>query len=70
MLEQLNLYDVLGKEEDPLYQSLKSLNEEEEIKIDSFTIQKSKLYEVKNDEIHIGFKDVDCCYDFLKPYFF
>lgn len=66
MLEQLNLYDVLGIDEDPIYQKLKNLKDNDVIKVDSFYVQKSKYYEVKNDEIHIGFKDLEQCYTFFK----
>ena len=37
----------------------------EEIIIDDYSVRLDKFYEVENDEVHIGFKDIKSCYHFL-----
>lgn len=61
----LNIYNVIGLEEDPLYMQLQLVNSENTIHVDSFKISKDKFYEVSNEEVHLGFRDLKSCYQFL-----
>lgn len=66
MVEQTNLYDFLDLRDDPVFNQIESLNDGEEIQIDSFYIRKTeKFYEVENEEIHEGFKTIRKCYSFI-----
>ncbi|RNC98255.1 hypothetical protein [Lysinibacillus halotolerans] len=66
MLLQMNLYEVLGLEDDPVYRKINSLKENDEVKIESFNIRKTdKFYEVENEELHEGFKTKEKCYSFI-----
>lgn len=62
----MNLYEVLGLEDDPVYKKINSLKENQVVKIESFNIRKTeKFYEVENEEIHEGFKTKEKCYSFI-----
>ncbi|MFL0507108.1 hypothetical protein ACH0B5_15310 [Ureibacillus sp. 179-F W5.1 NHS] len=66
MLSQMNLYEVLGLESDPVYKKINGLKENEEVKIESFNIRKTdKFYEVESEELHEGFKTKEKCYFFI-----
>lgn len=66
MVNQMNLYEILGLDNDPVYQLINSLKENEEVEIDSFQIRKTdKFYEVENEELHEGFKTKEKCYSFI-----
>ncbi|MDM5333419.1 hypothetical protein QUF56_09290 [Ureibacillus composti] len=63
---QMNVYEVIGREDDPVYNLLTNLQENDEIEIDELRIRKTdKFYEVENDDLHEGFKTIDRCYEFI-----
>lgn len=65
-MENVNIYEIIGLQDDPIYRSLEQLQIYEEIQIDNHTVRLTdKFYEVENEEIHLGFKDKLCCYKFL-----
>lgn len=62
----MNVYEVIGREDDPVYNLLTNLQENDEIEIDELRIRKTdKFYEVENDDLHEGFKTIDRCYEFI-----
>lgn len=66
MVLQMNLYEVLGLDDDPVYQLIDRLKENEEIEVDSYFIRNTgKFYEVENEELHEGFKTKEKCYSFI-----
>ncbi len=66
MIHQMNLYEVIGLDDDPVYQLIDRLKENEEIKVETFNIRKTeKFYEVENDNFHEGFKTKIKCYSFV-----
>ncbi|MBM7607556.1 alpha/beta superfamily hydrolase [Lysinibacillus composti] len=63
---QMNVYEVIGREDDPVYNLLTNLQENDEIQIDELRIRKTdKFYEVENDDLHEGFKTIERCYEFI-----
>lgn len=63
---QMNVYEVIGREDDPIYSRLTKLQENDEIQIDELRIRKTdKFYEVENADLHEGFKTVERCYEFI-----
>lgn len=62
----MNVYEVIGREDDPVYNLLTNLQENDEIQIDELRIRKTdKFYEVENDDLHEGFKTIERCYEFI-----
>lgn len=61
----INIFEIIGLEGDPLYKQLQLVEETHPLQIESFTITKDKFYEISNDEMHLGFKDLVSCYQFL-----
>lgn len=63
-MEQLNIFNELGFFEDPIYMKLSLMNVQEEINIEGIVVFKNNLglYEISSDQLHEGFKDLDCCY--------
>jgi len=60
---QLNVYDYLGKEHDPLYQKIDRLDQEQSVEIDSSIVYHSKfgLYEISSPSFHNAYTSkVDC----------
>ena len=66
MVLQMNLYEVLGLEDDPVYRLINSLKVNEEIEVDSYFVRNTgKFFEVENEDVHIGFKTKEKCYSFV-----
>lgn len=61
----INMFEIIGVEGDPLYAQLQQVSEEHPVQIENFKVSKAKYFEVSNDEIHVGFNDLDGCYQFL-----
>ena len=61
----MNIFEFIKLDADPIYNLLSSLKTKEVIEIDGFTVRKEKFYEVENEEVHIGFKDLHSCYQFI-----
>jgi len=65
-MDNINIYEIIGLQDDPVYQKLEQLQLDEEIQIDAHKVRLTdKFYEVENDEVHLGFKDKVGCYQFL-----
>ncbi|MFF5994812.1 hypothetical protein AAGS61_08615 [Lysinibacillus sp. KU-BSD001] len=65
-MDNLNIYEIIGLHDDPVYQKLEQLQPDDEILIDAHTVRLTdKFYEVENDDVHLGFKDKIGCYQFL-----
>lgn len=60
-----SIFDFIGFDGDPLYAQLQLVSEEQPVQIDGFTVTKAKYYEVSNDDVHLGFNDLESCYQFL-----
>ena len=60
----MNIFEFIKLDADPIYNLLLSLKTNDAVEIDGFTIRKDKFYEVENEELHIGFKDLHSCYHF------
>lgn len=65
---QLDFYDYFGKEKDPLYMLLKTLNENSTITINEFevTLNQYGIYEICNESIHESKSTLDDCYTFIR----
>ncbi|WP_431030038.1 hypothetical protein [Lysinibacillus sp. LZ02] len=65
-MDNINIYEIIGLHDDPVYQKLEQLQPDDEILIDAHTVRLTdKFYEVENDDVHLGFKDKIGCYQFL-----
>lgn len=67
---QLDLYDYFGKEKDPLYMLLNTLNKNSTITINEFevTLNQYGIYEISNQDIHESRSTLDGCYKFISNY--
>lgn len=66
MLDNLNIYEILGMQHDPIYRMIELLNINEETQIGKHIIRRTdKFYEIENELMHEGFSDLDNCYRFL-----
>lgn len=67
ILEQLSIYDYLGKESDPLYQTIKSLEVNQRVQVEDYSITLSKfgIYEINSKNIHEAKSRIEDCYDYL-----
>lgn len=67
MLEQTNIYDLLGESVDPVYKKLSNLKKGESLihKNINISLNEFDLYEVSNEYCHEGFGDVMKCYRFV-----
>ena len=61
----VNMFEIIGLELDPLYKQLQLVSEEHPVQVEGFTVSKAKYFEVYNDEVHLGFHDLTSCYHFL-----
>ena len=61
----MNIFEFIKLDADPIYNLLLSLKTNDAVEIEGFTIRKEKFYEVENEELHIGFKDLHSCYHFV-----
>ncbi len=61
----MNIFEFIKLDDDPIYNLLSTLKENSAVEIEGFTIRKEKFYEVENEEMHIGFKDLQSCYQFI-----
>ena len=64
-MNNINIYEIIGLQDDHVHRKLEQLQPGEEIIIDAHTVRLDKFYEIENDEVHIGFKDIKSCYHFL-----
>lgn len=66
MIDNLNIYEIIGLDDDPIYSKLDKLQVDDEVQIEHHIVRKTdKFYEVENGELHEGFKDKINCYRFL-----
>ena len=62
----VNIYEIIGVSNDPMYEALNQLADNDEILISNYTIRKTpKFYEIENKHLHECFKDKEDCYQFL-----
>lgn len=65
-MDNINIYELIGLESDPVYNQLSHLKKNEEIIIESNIIKLTgRFYEVMNEEVHEAFRDKISCYQFL-----
>jgi len=65
-VENVTMYEIIGVSNDPIYEALKQLSENEEILIGKYKIRKTaKFYEIENHNVHECFKEKEECYQFL-----
>lgn len=63
---QLNIYSVLGLSNDTIYNTIFTLNENEEVQIQGLAVRRtSKFYEVENEDYHEHFCCLEDCYVFV-----
>lgn len=62
IMQNINLFEELGVESDPVYQSIANLQTGDAIKIDGIHIRRYKFYEIENDFEHTPFKSLISCY--------
>ncbi|MGE7944085.1 hypothetical protein ACQKNB_18570 [Lysinibacillus xylanilyticus] len=66
MMDNVNIYEIMGVSFDPVYMALQQLSGNEEILIDKYTIRKTdKFYEIENGDLHECFSEKEECYHFL-----
>ena len=58
----MNLFEELGVESDPVYQKIANLQNGDVIEIDGIQIRRNKFYEIENDYEHTPFKTLISCY--------
>lgn len=58
----INLFEELGIESDPIYQKIANLQTGDAIEIDGIQIRRNKFYEIENDYEHTPFKSLISCY--------
>ena len=58
----INLFEELGIELDPIYQKIATLQTGDTIEIDGIQIRRDKFYEIENDYEHTPFKTLISCY--------
>ncbi|MFJ7890407.1 hypothetical protein ACIQYL_20305 [Lysinibacillus xylanilyticus] len=60
------MYEIIGLNDDPLYILIDTLQENEEIVIETHIVRKiDKFFEVENNELHESFKSKIKCYRFI-----
>lgn len=70
MEDQLNIYDHIGIQSDPLMQKLKQLNRGQSVALDDLeiTLNQSGLYEISTEETHDCCGNLKRCYDYVNNY--
>jgi|APAga8741244001_1050109.scaffolds.fasta_scaffold07049_3 hypothetical protein len=65
--DQLNIFDVVGFSNDPVYTEIQKLKKDEETSIGGFHIYRNSIgwYEIENEEMHELKKDFEDCYRYL-----
>lgn len=58
----MNLFEELGIESDPVYQKIANLQTGDVIEIDGIQIRRHKFYEIENEYEHTPFKTLISCY--------
>lgn len=61
----MNLFEFVGVESDPVYQAVSTLQAGEALEIDSIKITRSKFYELESAMEHVPFPDMLSCYHYL-----
>lgn len=67
-MEQMNLYDYFGKEEDPLFVTVSNINKGETLSIGEheITLNPYGIYEISSrDEVHESKGSLEACYKYL-----
>lgn len=66
-MKQLNLFDFLGFENDPVFLLIQGIEKDEELTIDKFNVKLTKfgLYEVSSESIHENFCSAKACYNYI-----
>lgn len=66
-LNQLNIFDVVGLSNDPVYTEIEKLKIDEETSIGGYHIYRNNIgwYEIENEEIHELKTEFEDCYRFL-----
>ena len=58
----MNLFEELGVEADPVYQKIANLQTGDFIEIDGIQIRRHKFYEIENEYEHTPFQTLISCY--------
>lgn len=67
IVEQINVYDLLGNNIDPIYEKLSRLQKGESTELDDMRVSLNEfgLYELSGDSLHECFQDLKKCYRFV-----
>lgn len=67
ILEQINIYDLIGGIKDPVYEMVASLKKGQSVEVEDMQLSLNQhgLYEISNEELHESFIDVRDCYRFI-----
>ena len=61
----MNLFEFVGVDSDPVYQAVSNLQTGEVFEIDNIKITRSKFYELESAIEHVPFSDMLSCYHYL-----
>ena len=61
----MNLFEFVGMESDPVYQAVATLQVGETVSIESIQISRFKFYEIESTIEHVPFSDMLSCYRYL-----
>ena len=64
-MQNINLFEVIGVESDPVYKKVASLQVGDVIEIDGIQVRLSKFYEVESEIEHLPFPNMMSCYRHL-----
>ncbi len=67
MMEQINLYDYLGVEDDPIYIMLSRLKNGYTVVFEDVHVTKNDfgLFELASNQLHEVFSDIRSCYKYV-----
>ncbi|MGP4063041.1 hypothetical protein [Halobacillus sp. H74] len=66
--DQINIYNYFGSGDDPIYQKVANLEKEDSVNLGKYKVFLNHLgiYEVSNEEEHVGFDSAERCYKFIQ----
>lgn len=73
-MQQIQLYEYLGINNDPIFNQIKDLKKRGSMKVQLpesvliITLNSWGIYEVSNEELHESFSQINDCYEFVNEY--
>lgn len=66
-IEQINVYELLGNDTDPIYEKISKLKQGESSQIKDLTVYLNQfnLYELSSDFLHECFREMMDCYRYV-----